>query len=141
VTDTDITFRRWRQHARAEPKVMERTIIHEDGVVTGVATVFMSYAEAEKVAKAVMTRAEQERADIATAEGEFYEKASGSGTPEELRSLLKHLVEAAERSTRLLIANHLMDIYKAMPTPLSTEPELSSFQEGWRQAAEEVRNG
>lgn len=131
MTDTDITFRRWRQHARDEPKVMERTIIHEDGVVTGVATVFMSYAEAERVAKGVMTRAE----------GEFYEKASGSGTPEELRSLLKHLVEAAEGSTRLLIANQLMDVYKAMPTPLSTEPELSSFQEGWRQAAEEVRNG
>lgn len=131
MADQDITFRRWREHARAEPKVMQRTIIHEDGVVTGVATTYPSYAEAEKTIRDRMT----------SAEGEFYERASGSASPQELQRLLRHLVEQAERSTRALIANHLMDIYKAMPTPLSSEPELASFQEGWRMAAEEVRTG
>lgn len=42
----DVTFTRWREHARQEHEhhrpVLERTIIHEDGVVTEVQTTVSS---------------------------------------------------------------------------------------------------
>lgn len=84
--DQDLTFRRWREHAREEPFVVEGATA-EDG------------------------------------------------------ELLNRLVQQAQRATRAQIARHLMAIHQAMAQPLSEERELFGFQEGWKAAAEEVRNG